>query len=67
MSSSSNIPIQDLIKICNGRLNARIEILKLTYDPGFYSIDSTKDKIKHAMSEYDRCINNIAKLDILTN
>ena len=67
MSSPSNIPIQDLIKICDRRLNARIEILKLTYDPGYYSIDSTKDKIRNAMSEYERCINNIAKLDIVTN
>ena len=62
MSSRNNITVKDLIKTCDNKLKANMDIIKLTYEPVFY-FSYYKDKVNNAFLEYDTCINNIKTND----
>ena len=62
MSSLNNITVKDLIKICDKKLKANMDIIKLTYEPGFY-FSYHKNLVNNAFLEYDTCINNIKTND----
>jgi len=60
MSSLNNITIKDLIKICDKKLNAHMDIIKLEYMPK-HSFGYHKHLVDNALLEYDTCINNVVK------